>query len=144
MDERNRVLCMKIRQIFIEKIECGEKNVEARIASPYYLNARIGDTIKFVSGPKILWRKIVDITKYSKFREMLMNEGLKNCVPGCNSVDDGVELYYSFKNYRNMEESHGVISFKLANCDVELPNNSDVNCEAKPKRRYGELVKPKV
>lgn len=57
--------------------------------------------------------KIVGITKYKTFEDMIKNEGLKNTLPGYKRVDKGVnEVYYKYYTKQD-EEKYGVIAIKL-------------------------------
>ena len=44
---------------------------------------------------------------------MLINEGLEKCLPGVSTIQKGVELYYTFPNYRELERRVGVIALRI-------------------------------
>lgn len=45
---------------------------------------------------------------------MLETEGLANCLPGCKSIADGVQVYHRFRNYRHKAKQVGVLAFRIA------------------------------
>eukprot|EP00973_Karenia_brevis_P010985 1488248-Karenia_brevis.AAC.1 len=49
---------------------------------------------------------------------MLATLGLQRALPGIHSVQAGVDVYYDFKNYQNLEQEHGVVGFELAPVDI--------------------------
>ncbi len=43
---------------------------------------------------------------------MLENEGIQNCLPNCNDINEAIEIYRNIGNYRNLEKN-GVIAIKF-------------------------------
>ncbi len=43
---------------------------------------------------------------------MLENEGIQNCLPNCNDINEAIEIYRNIGNYRNLEKN-GVIAINL-------------------------------
>jgi ASC-1-like (ASCH) protein len=76
----------------------------------------IGDTITFKNKDFNLTREctvvIVKKTVYNSFEEYLTNEKLKRCLPGIDTIKDGVSIYHSFYPPHD-EEKYKVIAIKV-------------------------------
>lgn len=96
-----------------DKILNNEKTVDARISTKTNMTIELGSTIKFVCGPRSITRTVVGIMKYRNFKEMLQNEGVKNCLPGVGDLDEAVAYYRDLGNYAALELRHGVLAFRL-------------------------------
>ena len=44
---------------------------------------------------------------------MLTEEGLHAALPGARSIETGVRLYHSFRGYKEQEETHGVVAWRV-------------------------------
>jgi ASC-1-like (ASCH) protein len=56
--------------------------------------------------------KITKKQKYDTFNEYLETEGLKQCLPGISSIEDGLSVY--FKYFTKEEEAEfGVVAIRL-------------------------------
>ena len=123
---------MKIHEIYIDEpwftyITIGAKTIEARKYTGGYRDLKIGDRIRFIyknearSVYKLKECKVI-ITKletYHRFEfdpltELLVHEGINNCLPNINTLSNAQQIY---ANYLNMDEveQYGVIAihFKL-------------------------------
>lgn len=117
--ENNHVVNINIKQRWFNYIQSGEKTVEGRIAKGFVAKLKVGDTINFLSKDSNdndiqISKRVIYLNKYKSFKDMLTNEGLENCLPRFNSIDDGVRLYHSFPGYRENERNHGVMAIGLA------------------------------
>ena len=55
-----------------------------------------------------IWSK----TYYNTFNDYLVMEGLKRTLPGIKSINDGVNIYYSFYS-KEQENMYGVLAIEI-------------------------------
>lgn len=94
----------------------GDKTVAGRLDRNDFSKMEIGDTIIWYNNDSGKTRKvktkIIEITDYKNFREMLKNEGINNVLPGITNIEHGVGLYYM--RYRSADEDkYGVIGIRF-------------------------------
>ena len=113
----------------LEAIQAGIKKVEIRTNNSYeqinYNRLQVGDTILFqvISGPPFvgldvieadaLMVEVVSVIKYKDPRELLKQEGLEVLSTLVSNIDDGIELLYSFHEYKEMIPVHGIFAIHI-------------------------------
>ncbi len=115
----------------LEAIISGRKKVEIRTNNSYenidYTKLEPYDIIKFqiINGPPFVGLEIVEkdalsvevlkVIKYKNPEDLLKNEGLEVLSGIVSSLEEGVEMLYSFEEYKEMIPIHGifVIHFNL-------------------------------
>lgn len=113
----------------LEAIQAGIKKVEIRTNNSYeqinYNRLQVGDTISFqvISGPPFvgldvieadaLMVEVVSVIKYRDPRELLKQEGLEVLSSLVVNIDDGIELLYSFHEYKEMIPVHGIFAIHI-------------------------------
>lgn len=113
----------------LEAIQAGIKKVEIRTNNSYeqinYNKLQVGDTISFqvISGPPFvgldvieadaLMVEVVSVIKYRDPRELLKQEGLEVLSTLVSNIDDGIELLYSFHEYKEMIPVHGIFAIHI-------------------------------
>ena len=88
------------------------KNVEIRLYDEKRKNLKKDDYIIFIkreNNSKTFKRRIKDIRIFYSFEKAIKHAKLKNCLPGIKTYKEGINLYYSFPNYKNLEKN-GVIA----------------------------------
>ncbi len=50
---------------------------------------------------------------YATVGEMLESEGLENLVPGCKSIEEGIEVYLGFPGYEERVKKYGIYAIGL-------------------------------
>jgi ASC-1-like (ASCH) protein len=105
---------------YFELICCGRKKVEGRCGTDKYKGLKSGDSIIFVTeseggGGKMLRQgaEVLEFIHYPSFQEMLLGEGLENCLPGIQHLEKGVEIYTSFPGYAQKEKEFGVVAIRF-------------------------------
>src|SRR5689334_21025897 len=107
---------------YFRLIKAGVKIVEGRRATEQYMKLVEGDAIKFVTesgesgeSPNKLemCAKVTGVKKYPSFAEMLIAEGIENCLPGITDLSKGVEIYRSFPGYAEDEKLLGVVGIRF-------------------------------
>ena len=117
----------------LEAIISGRKKVEIRTNNSYenidYKKLEPGDIIKFqiINGPPFVGLEIVEkdalsievlkVIKYENPEDLLKKEGLEVLSGIVSSLEEGVQILYSFEEYKEMIPIHGIfaIHFNLIN-----------------------------
>ena len=117
----------------LEAIISGRKKVEIRTNNSYenidYTKLEPYDIIKFqiINGPPFVGLEIVEkdalsvevhkVIKYKNPEDLLKNEGLEVLSGIVSSLEEGVQILYSFEEYKEMIPIHGIfaIHFNLIN-----------------------------
>ena len=107
---------MKLQARFLKQVSLGKKIVEGRVFIPKYANLAVGRIIRFT--PEDYSNNFVDVhvtrlTRYSSFRDMLLLEGIENCLPGTACVEEGVKIYHSFPGYQTDAVKYGVLAIGI-------------------------------
>jgi ASC-1-like (ASCH) protein len=87
------------------------KTVEGRLKENEFASLQCGDFINFKNSDFGFERRtrvvITQINEYTNFREYLTNEKLVDCLPGIETIDEGVKVYYKY--YTKQEENSNKI-----------------------------------
>ena len=110
----------------LEAIISGKKKVEIRTNNTYenidYTKLEPYDIIKFqiINGPPFVGLEIVEkdalsvevlkVIKYKNPEDLLKNEGLEVLSGIVSSLEEGVEMLYSFEEYKEMIPIHGIFA----------------------------------
>jgi|TARA_A100001037_G_C15137163_1_gene631746 ASC-1-like (ASCH) protein len=110
----------------LEAIISGRKKVEIRTNNSYenidYTKLEPYDIIKFqiINGPPFVGLEIVEkdalsvevlkVIKYKNPEDLLKNEGLEVLSGIVSSLEEGVEMLYSFEEYKEMIPIHGIFA----------------------------------
>lgn len=108
---------LNLKKEYFEYVISGLKTVEGRINNEKFKRFVIGSYIKFNCENKYIICKILNKTEYNSFKSMLENEGIQNCLPNCNDINEAIEIYRNIGNYRNLEKN-GVIAIKFNSVNV--------------------------
>ncbi|MDK9756883.1 hypothetical protein KIV40_16075 [Vibrio sp. D173a] len=134
-----RTFSLEIYQAPLNAIITGKKKVEIRTNNSYesvaYDKLKAGDQIAFqvISGPPFVGLKIIkpdaltvevlDVRHYKNPRELLVSEGLEVLSTLCSTLDEGVELLFSFHEYREMIPIHGIFAIEIRVLDSMQTQN---------------------
>ena len=82
------------------------KKVEGRLNKGNFANMNIGDFILFTNNELGFERKFIieikNISYYDNFEIYLENETLEKCIPGIDTIEDGLKVYYKY--YKKSDE----------------------------------------
>jgi len=109
----------------------GSKTVEGMNGGKYK-NVRIGETIEWINDDPYktsIWTEIIGKSEYKKLSEYLLEEGLNNCLPGIQTIDDGLSVYYKYFT-KSDESMYGVIALRLR-VIIHLQTDGIVNLDEK-------------
>ena len=113
----------------LEAIKSGIKRIEIRTNNSYeniqYELLEPGDIISFqiingppfvnldVIDPDVLQVRVKNVIKYRDPKELLIKEGLEVLSTLVNSLEEGIELLYSFHEYKEMIPIHGIYAIEI-------------------------------
>ena len=96
-------------------ISLGLKTVEGRKNSGRFAAMNVNDLIEWKNNdfnPRSVTTQITKKTHYDTFREYLETEGLVNCLPGIDNIEDGLSVYFKYYT-KQQEQQHGVVAIEL-------------------------------
>ena len=97
-------------------IKIGAKKCEGRLNKGDFSEMKKGDNIIFTNNdfdfPRSFCCKITSIHNYSSFEEYLKNETLEKCLPGIDTIEDGVNIYYKYYKKED-EDKYKINAFRL-------------------------------
>lgn len=97
-------------------IKLKKKRVEGRLNKGDFNKIKIGDIIKFTNNDFGFNRefnvKITKIYDYDTFRDYLENEKLEKCLPGIESIEEGIKVYHNFYSV-NDENKYKIKAFSI-------------------------------
>ena len=113
----------------LKAIKNGIKRIEIRTNNSYenidYNYLQPGDFISFqiINGPPFvnlvvvvpdaLKVRVLNVIKYKDPKDLLVNEGLDVLSTLVNSLEEGVEMLYSFHEYKEMIPIHGIYAIEI-------------------------------
>ena len=113
----------------LEAIKSGIKRIEVRTNNSYenidYEALQPGDLISFqiINGPPFvnldvvvpnaLKVRVLNVVKYKNPKDLLVKEGLDVLSTLVNSLEEGIEMLYSFHEYKEMIPIHGIYAIEI-------------------------------
>ena len=113
----------------LKAIKNGTKRIEIRTNNSYenidYNYLQPGDFISFqiINGPPFvnldvvvpdaLKVRVLNVIKYKDPKDLLVKEGLDVLSTLVNSLEEGVEMLYSFHEYKEMIPIHGIYAIEI-------------------------------
>ena len=106
---------LQISPRYFELVQKQKKTVEGRLAKTRFLDLEKEQTIRLQNSKSYssLYVKIVYLKKYTSFKEMLIFEGLDKCLPDIQNIEEGIDVYYGFQDYKKMERELGVLAIGI-------------------------------
>lgn len=97
-------------------IKLGLKKCEGRLNKGDFKNIQVGDTINFYNDDfgiiRNIYVKITYKNYYNTFHDMLISEGLQECLPGIESCNQGMIVYRKYYSIRD-EQMKGVVAIRF-------------------------------
>ena len=107
---------LKIREVdkvVFDAIKDGQKTIETRAATDKFRKIEKGDILVLVCGGRKLERQVLEIDYYRSIEEMTKALDFKKVTPFVNSIDEMMEVYYSFPNYKEKISEFGLVAFTM-------------------------------
>ena len=112
----SKLITKNISEPWFSLIKVGLKTVEGRLNKGDFASLIKGDCIKLVNTELGFMRdytiKITSIHKYISFREYLEKEKLEKCLPGIDTIEDGVKVYYKYY-LKEDEEKYKIVAIRF-------------------------------
>ena len=96
-------------------IKIGAKKCEGRLHKGDFSLMKKGDIIIFENNDLDFARsfhcEITSICSYTSFKNYLESETLEKCLPGIDTIEEGVNVYYKY--YKEDEKKYPINAFRL-------------------------------
>lgn len=97
-------------------IKLGIKTCEGRLKKGDFSNMNKGDVIYFNNDDfgfnRVICCRITSIHYYDTFEAYLRGESLHNCLPGVDTLEEGVNTYYKYYSPKQ-EETYKIVAIRL-------------------------------
>lgn len=81
---------------WVSHLQSGVKQVEGRLKKGDFAELQAGDQVTWFDGDKRVPTRIVCIREYPSFLSYLSGEGVSNVLPGVDTIEKGLEIYYQY------------------------------------------------
>ncbi len=99
-------------------IKIGAKKCEGRLNKGEFSEMKKGDYLLFENNdfgfPRSFRCKITSIHNYNSFENYLENETLEKCLPGIETIEEGVSIYYKYYSKED-ENRYKIKAIRLRN-----------------------------
>lgn len=103
-----------VKEPWYTAIKESVKKIEGRLDRGSFSQMKEGDTVFWTNNKIPVETKITKIEKFKSFRDMLSKKGyLEICLPGIESVDEGVKVYREYYPDEKIEKELGVLAIHL-------------------------------
>lgn len=113
---KNRTITKNISEPWFSLIKVKLKTVEGRLNKGDFMLLDKGNILKITNDELGFMRdyeiKITSIHKYKTFSEYLEKEKLEKCLPGIDTIDEGVKVYYKYYS-KSDEEKYNIIAIRF-------------------------------
>jgi ASC-1-like (ASCH) protein len=97
-------------------VQLGIKKSEGRLNKGSFSNMKKGDVILFENSELGFNRsyrvKITSIISYDTFRNFIVKEKLENCLPGIDTIENGIKVYRKYYSEKD-EKEFKIIALRL-------------------------------
>ena len=112
----SKLITKDISEPWFSLIKVGLKTVEGRLNKGDFASLTKGDCIKVDNIELGFMRnytiKITSIHKYTSFKEYLEKEKLEKCLPGIDTIEDGIKVYYKYY-LKEAEDKYKIIAIRF-------------------------------
>ncbi len=103
-----------------QAIKKGTKKIEGRVPTAHNANVpfdkiKKGDVILFINAEskEKMQVKVLGVRHYSNVRSMLEKEGTKNVLSSGGNIEQGIESFHSFKDYKENIIKYGIYAIEI-------------------------------
>ena len=97
---------MKLKKIWFDYINNGEKTIEGRLYDDKRKLLKVGDTIKFINGEDSFTKKITKLETFDSFDDAVTEENYKKLIPNANNRDEALTVYTDIYDSIIKEKNH--------------------------------------
>lgn len=114
----NIAMHFNVQDRYFDLIKVGKKIAEGRIYKPKLRSLKAGEKISFSpnsDGSNIIFAEVTYVNNYKSFGDMLTRDESARLLPDVLDIDEAINIYESFGNYKDDQFIYGVVSigFKL-------------------------------
>lgn len=85
-------------------IRQGVKPVEGRKKTHTYKKIKVGDQIHFINGQESFLADVTEIREYASIEKYFEDVTLEKALPGINSVEEGLNVYYQWSTEQQIRQ----------------------------------------
>lgn len=85
-------------------IRQGIKPVEGRKNTHSYKKIKVGDQINFINGQDSFIADVTEIREYDSIEKYLEDVSLEKALPGINSIEEGLNVYYQWSSEEKIRQ----------------------------------------
>ena len=115
-NQKNITYTKTLSEPWFSLIKLGLKTVEGRLDKGDFSKIKNGDIIEFTNNDFEPLRKftvkIISIEKYKTFEKYIKSEGLSLCLPGIDTIKQGVNVYYKYFTKED-ETKYGIVAIRF-------------------------------
>jgi ASC-1-like (ASCH) protein len=100
---------INVDDIWFSHILAGRKTIEGRLCKSKFKFIKRDDDV--IINQK-LKKNVSDVRFYSSLEEYLRNERLNNCLPGIETIEEGIMIYRKFYTETD-EKAYGIVAIEL-------------------------------
>ena len=107
-----RIFRYSVKEPSFSLIKNGLKKIEGRLYKNTFCEINNGDLINFYNKKNNFTIKVIKVTKYKNFKDMLVDNGINIVTPLSKSLDESLSIYRNIYTVKD-EEKYGVIAIEL-------------------------------
>ncbi len=112
----SKTINKNISEPWFSLIKLGLKTVEGRLNKGDFMILNKGDRMQIVNTELGFMRyyliTITSIHKYKSFKEYLEKETLEKCLPGIDTIEDGLNVYYNYYS-KSDEDKYKIVAIRF-------------------------------
>ena len=116
MAKKRNVFTKNVSEPWFSLIKCQLKKVEGRLLKGDFFKMKKGDYVTWTNNDLGFSRScktmITSIHLYNNFQDYLTTEGMDKCLPGVDTLEEGLSVYYRYFS-KTQEQSLGVMAIRL-------------------------------
>lgn len=97
---------MHVSEPWFTYLMSGEKKVEGRKATPKWSALNVGQLISLTNGTQTATFRITGIREYDSIEDYLIHEGLRNALPGIETLREGIDTYRQWSTDQELAENN--------------------------------------
>ena len=102
-----------INKDIFEIIRRGGKKVETRAATPKYQQIKEGSVVIFFCEGEQFEKKVSKVNYFKSIESLLETYAPEEINPRLKTKEEIIELYYSFRNYKEKIEEFGLVAIEV-------------------------------
>ncbi len=114
--KNHKMITKNVSEPWFSLIKLELKTIEGRLNKGDFKNLRINDIISWTNDDLGFHRefktRIIGKKQYDNFESYLLNEGLNQCLPCIDNIEDGLKVYFKYYT-KEQEKEYGILALEL-------------------------------